>query len=188
MKIVLMGIQGAGKSTQGNRLADKYGIEYLSSGHIFRTMAQEKTPLGRYIKETINAGVLVPDSKTLEIVQDYLSREEYNKGYVLDGFPRTVAQAEEFQNGLTAVVHLKVSDKEALWRIAGRIMAAVEVRDDETLPALKKRIDLYHEHTEPVIEYYREKGLLEEIDGERDVDVIFDDICERLEKRVQEAA
>lgn len=185
MKVVLMGIQGAGKSTQGNLLAEKYDLEYLSSGHIFRTMAQEKTPIGRYMKEIMATGALIPDDKTLEIVQEYLARPEYAKGYVLDGFPRTVPQAEAFKNGLDAVVYLKVSDKEALWRIAGRIMGAEQVRSDETLPAIKKRIDSFHEFTEPVIEYYRSKGLLEEVDGERDVHDIFKDISERLEKRGQ---
>jgi adenylate kinase len=185
MKVVLMGIQGAGKSTQGNLLADKYDMAYLSSGHIFRTMSQEKTPIGRYIKETINAGALVPDDKTLEIVEEYLTRPEYQKGYLLDGFPRTVPQAEAFKNGLTAVVYLKVSDKEALWRIAGRMMAADQARADETLPAIKKRIDSFHEHTEPVIEYYRSKGLLVEVDGEQEVHEIFAQICVELEKRAQ---
>lgn len=189
MKIVLMGIQGAGKSTQGNLLADKYDLAYLSSGHIFRTMAQEKTPIGRYMKETMATGMLIPDDKTLEIVQGYLTRDEYSKGYILDGFPRTVPQAEAFKNGLTAVVYLKVSDKEALWRIAGRIMMAAgdSTRTDETLPAIKKRIDSFHQFTEPVIEYYREKGLLEEVDGEREVPDIFAEICERLEKRAKNA-
>lgn len=183
MKIVLVGIQGAGKSTQGNLLAEKYNIPYLSSGHIFREMSKEKTPLGRYIKETINAGVLVPDEKVLEIIEDYLSRPEYNTGYILDGFPRTIPQAEAFSNGVTSVVYLKVSDREALWRIAGRILNSAEIRADETLPAIRKRIDLFHEHTEPVIEYYRQKGILEDVDGERDVHVIFEDICRRLEER-----
>jgi adenylate kinase len=185
MKIVLMGIQGAGKSTQGNLLADKYGVEYLSSGHIFRTMAQEKTPVGRYMKEILATGALIPDDKTLEIVQSYLSRPEYEKGYVLDGFPRTVPQAEAFKNGLTAVVYLKVSDREALWRIAGRIMGAEQIRDDETLPAIKKRIDSFHQFTEPVIEYYRAKGHLVEIDGEQEVHEIFAEICQKLEKRAE---
>ena len=81
MKIVLMGIQGAGKSTQGNMLAEKYNVAYLSSGHIFRTLAQEKTPLGRYIKETMSSGALINDEKTLEIVEGYLSRPEYDNGY-----------------------------------------------------------------------------------------------------------
>lgn len=183
MKIVLVGIQGAGKSTQGNLLKEKYNLPYLSSGHIFRTMAREKTPLGRYIKETINSGVLIPDDKTLEIVEDYLSRDEYKKGYILDGFPRTVPQAEAFSNGVTSVIYLKVSDKEALWRLAGRIMDSAEMRDDETLPAIRKRINLFHEFTEPVIEHYRAKGLLEELDGEASVEDIFADICQRLEKR-----
>lgn len=183
MKVVLIGIQGAGKSTQGNLLADKYNIPYLSSGHIFRTMSKEKTPMARYIKETLSAGILIPDEKTLEIVENYLSRPEYAKGYILDGFPRTIPQAEAFSNGVTAVVHLKVSDKEALWRIAGRILNAEEIREDETLPAIRKRIDLFHQFTEPVIEHYRQRGLLEEVDGERDVYDIFEDVCHRLEVR-----
>ncbi|MCD8484440.1 nucleoside monophosphate kinase [Candidatus Woesebacteria bacterium] len=186
MKVVLMGIQGAGKSTQGNLLAEKYGISYLSSGHIFRTMAQEKTPMGRYIKETMSSGALIPDERTLEIVEGYLDRPEYEAGYILDGFPRTPAQAEAFKNGLDAVLFLDISDKEALWRIAGRIMQGTEIRDDETLPAIRKRIDLFHEYTEPVIEYYRQKGLLEHIDGERDVQEIFNDICKRIEARLAE--
>lgn len=183
MKIVVIGIQGAGKSTQGNLLAEKYNLPYLSSGHIFREMAKEKTPLGRYIKETINAGVLIPDDKTMEIIEEYLSRPEYRSGYILDGFPRTIPQAEAFSNGVTVVIYLKVSDREALWRIAGRILNSAEIRDDETLPAIRKRIDMFHEFTEPVIDHYRQKGLLEEIDGERDVHVIFEDLCRRLEER-----
>lgn len=180
MKIVLMGIQGAGKSTQGNLLAEKFNIAYLSSGHIFRTLAQEKTAMGRYIKETMNSGALIPDDRTLEIVQEYLGRPEYSNGYILDGFPRTVVQAEKFQNGVNAVIYLKISDKEALWRIAGRILGSTEVRDDETLPAIRRRIDLFHEFTEPVVEFYRGKGKLIEVDGERSVDAIFLEISQHL--------
>lgn len=176
MKLVLIGIQGAGKSTQGNLLSKKLDLQYLSSGHIFREMAKEKTPLGRYIKETMNAGALIPDEKTMEIIEEYLARPEYDKGYILDGFPRTVPQAETFKNGLERVIYLKVSDKEALWRISGR----ASDREDETLIAIRKRISLFHEFTEPVIEYYRSKGILEEVDGERDIQVIFNDILERL--------
>src|SRR5438105_15586122 len=111
MKIVIVGIQGAGKSTQGNLLSEKLSLPYLSTGHIFREIAKEKTSLGRYIKEVMNAGYLIPDEKTLEIVSEYLSRPEYQKGYILDGFPRTVKQAEAFANGINYVVYLKVSDK-----------------------------------------------------------------------------
>lgn len=179
MKLVLIGIQGAGKSTQGNLLSKHLGIEYLSSGHIFREMAKEKTPLGRYIKEVMNSGALISDEKTLEIIEEYLAKPEYAAGYILDGFPRTVPQAEAFKNGLDRVIYLKVSDKEALWRISGR----VSDREDETLSAIRKRIALFHEFTEPVIEYYRSKGILQEVDGERDIQVIFNDILEGLEKK-----
>jgi adenylate kinase len=177
MKLVLIGIQGAGKSTQGNMLSEKYNIPYLSSGHIFREMAKEKTQLGRWLKETLNSGALVPDDTTLEIVLTYLQKPEYSNGYILDGFPRTVVQAEAFNGALDKVVYLKVSDKEALWRISGRN----DVRDDETLQAIRKRIQLFHELTEPVVEYYRGKGKVVEVDGEIAVEEVFSQIVEALE-------
>ena len=178
MKIILIGIQGSGKSTQGNLLSEKLGIPYLSSGHIFREMSKEKTPLGRFLKETMNAGYLIPDDKTLEIVQEYVTRPEYKKGYILDGFPRTVKQAEEFANGIKAVFYLKVSDKEALWRLAGRDEEGI--REDNTLKAIMKRIDLFHEKTRPVIEFYRQKGVLYEIDGEQAIEQIYKEILSKL--------
>lgn len=177
MKLILIGIQGAGKSTQGNLLRDVLKIEYLSTGHIFRQMAKEKTPLGRYIKETMNAGFLIPDGKTVKIVEKYLSRPEYEKGYIMDGFPRTVAQAKAFKNGINKVIYLKVSDREALWRLAYR---NGEGREDETLQAILKRIELYHKFTDPVIEYYRDKGQLAEIDGEKSVEEIHREIMEKI--------
>ena len=176
MKIILIGIQGSGKSTQGSLLSEKLHVPYLSTGHIFRDIAKEKTEAGRYIKETMNAGYLIPDDKTLEVVSEYLSRPEYEKGYILDGFPRTSAQAEAFGNGISKVIYLRVSDKEALWRLAGRD----DNREDETLAAIKKRIELFHRFTEPVIEYYRNKGLLLEIDGEKSIEEISKEIIENL--------
>ncbi len=178
MKIILIGIQGAGKSTQGNLLSEKLNIPYLSTGHVFREMSKEKTPLGRYIKETMNAGYLIPDEKTLEIVSSYLHKSEYEKGYILDGFPRTTKQAEAFENGIDKVIYLKVSDKEALWRLAGRD----DNREDSTLKAIMKRIGLFHEFTEPVLEYYRKKGVLLEIDGEKSIEDINSEIMESLGK------
>lgn len=180
MKLILIGIQGAGKSTQGNILSEKLGIPYLSSGHIFREMAKEKTQLGRFLKETLNAGFLIPDDKTIAIIEEYLGHAEYANGYILDGFPRTVPQAEVFSNGVEAVIYLKVSDKEALWRLAGREEAGV--REDNTLQAIKKRIALFHEKTEPVIEYYRAKGKLIEIDGELEIETISEQILSQLKK------
>ena len=178
MKIILIGIQGAGKSTQGNIISQELNIPYLSTGHIFREMAKEKTPLGRYIKETINAGYLIPDDKALEIVTEYLHRPEYKTGYIMDGFPRTTQQAEKFENGITKVIYLKVSDKEALWRLSGRD----DNREDDTLKAIRKRISLFHEFTEPVLEHFREKGILIEIDGEKSIEEISKEILEKLSK------
>ncbi len=180
MKLILIGIQGAGKSTQGNILSEKLGIPYLSSGHIFREMTKEKTQLGRFLKETLNAGYLVPDDKTIAILEEYLSHPEYTKGYILDGFPRTVPQAEAFSNGVDAVIYLKVSDKEALWRLAGREEEGV--REDNTLQAIKKRIGLFHEKTEPVIEYYRSKDRLIEVDGEQSIEDITGEIMGKLKQ------
>ena len=178
MKIILIGIQGAGKSTQGNLLSEKLGIPYLSTGHIFRVIAQEKTALGRYIKETMNAGYLIPDDKTLEIVSEYLSRPEYKKGYILDGFPRTTVQAEAFINGINKVIYLKVSDREALWRLSFRN----ENRADDTIAGVRKRIELFHKFTEPVINYYRQKGTLIEVDGEKSIEEIHKEIMKGLGK------
>lgn len=177
MKIILIGIQGAGKSTQGSLLSEKLSIPYLSTGHIFRELAKEKTKVGRYIKEVMNAGFLIPDKKTLSIVSDYLKRSEYEKGYIMDGFPRTTAQAEAFDEKIDHVFYLKVSDKEALWRLSYR---NGEGREDETLPAVRKRIELFHELTEPVIEYYRRKGLLVEIDGEKSIEEIHNEIMSEV--------
>lgn len=176
MKIVLIGIQGAGKSTQGNLLSESLGIPYLSSGHIFREMAKEKTQLGRYVKETINAGILIADDMTIQVINEYLSKPEYEKGYILDGFPRTVAQAKDFKNGIDAAVFLDVADKEALWRIAGRMSD----REDETLQAIRKRIELFHTHTQPVISYYKRSKRLVHIDGEQSVEKIFKQIIKEL--------
>jgi adenylate kinase len=178
MKIILIGIQGSGKSTQGIALSKKLGVPYLSTGHIFREMAKEKTPLGREIKLITNAGVLISDQKTLAIVSEYLDRPEYSKGYIIDGFPRTLNQVENFKNGIDKVFYIKISDKETLWRIFGR----QEVREDETMLAIRRRIDLFHKFTEPVVEYYRHKGILVEINGEQSIEAITKEILTALGK------
>lgn len=179
MRIILIGIQGSGKSTQGNLLSEKLGVPYLSTGHIFRKLAKERTKLGRYIKEVMNAGYLIPDRKVLSIVSDYLKREEYQKGYILDGFPRTLAQVKAFKNGVDKVIYLRVSDKEALWRLSYR---NDETREDETLAAVRKRIDVFHKFTEPVLDYYRKKNILIEIDGERSIEEVYQEIMGRIKK------
>jgi len=176
MKLVLVGIQGAGKSTQGNMLSTELGIPYLSSGHVFREMAKEKTKLGRWLKETLNSGALVPDDTTLEVILTYLNQPEYAKGYILDGFPRTAPQAEAFGKAVDKVVFIDVSDKEALWRIAGRITD----REDETLQAIRKRIELFHELTEPILKYYQDHNKLIKVDGEQSVEIVFSEIMHHL--------
>lgn len=177
MKLILIGIQGAGKSTQGNLLSKKLNVPYLSTGHIFRLLAREHSPLGRQIKVVMNAGLLISDRKTLEIVSEYLSRTEYKGGYILDGFPRTLVQARAFKNGIDQVIYLKISDKEALWRIAGRNDI---VREDETLTAIRTRIESFHTFTKPVLEYYRKKGQLIEVDGEKSIEEIYKEILKKI--------
>ncbi len=181
MKLVLIGIQGSGKSTQGNLLSKQLNLPYLSTGHIFREIAKEKTDLGRYVKLTINAGVLIPDEKTIEIVNEYLSRSEYKNGYILDGFPRTIRQAEEFQNSVDKVIYLEIPEKEALWRIVHRNDTS---RADETLPALKKRIELFNTHTKPVLAYYEKHKKLVTIDGTQSVEEVNKAILKSLGKQL----
>ncbi len=177
MKLVLIGIQGAGKSTQGQLLSEKLGIPYLSSGHIFRGMSKGKSALSRWLKETLNAGALVPDEKTIEIVMEYLQQPEYENGFIIDGFPRTVSQAEAFTDGTEKVILIDVSDKEALWRISGR----VEDREDETLQAIRKRIALFHEVTAEVLDFYEKKGQLVKVNGEQSVEGVFAEILEKVD-------
>jgi len=172
MKIILIGIQGSGKSVQGNLLSKALNIPYLSSGHIFRVLAQENTEQGSYIKQTMESGNLISDEETLKIVSEYLLRSEYKNGYILDGFPRTTIQAQNFNEVIDHVVYLRLSDKEALWRLSGR----EDERLDNTLKAIRKRIDLFHEVTEPVIEYYRQKGLLLDVYGEKTVEEVSKEI------------
>lgn len=180
MKLVLIGIQGAGKSTQGNLLSKQLKIPYLSTGHIFREIAKEKTQLGRYVKVIINSGALIPDNKVIEIVNSYLSKPEYKNGYILDGFPRTLQQAKKFVNNVDKVIEVAIPDKEALWRLAYRD----EVRDDNTIEAIRKRIELFHTHTQPVLDYYKKKDKLAVIDGTQEIEEVNNEILKSLGKQL----
>lgn len=168
MNIIIMGIQGSGKSTQGKILSDKLHIPYISSGQVFRELSQENSPSGQFIKETINQGKLIPDDKVMPIVEEYLNKPDFNAGFILDGVPRTLEQAQRFQKKIDIVFYFTLSDKEALWRLAHRN----DNRDDETLGAVLNRIALFHAKTEPILEYYKQQGKLVIIDGDASIESI----------------
>lgn len=181
MVIILIGLQGSGKSTQGNLLSEEFSLPYLSSGHIFREIAKGKSKFSRYIKEVVNAGYLVSDRIVFEVVTKYLKRKQYQKGFILDGFPRTLQQAKEFEQKVDWVVNFNVSEKTALERLGLRNVT--ESREDDANNAIRKRIELFHRFTKPVINYYKKKGILIDVDGERPVEKIREDLFNILTKK-----
>ena len=173
MKIILIGMPGSGKSTQGNLLSAKLNIPFLSTGDIFRAMAQEDSDQGRYITEVINSGDLMPDEKTISIVSQYLKQPDYRGGYILDGFPRTVTQAENFPDKIDWVLYLTIDDDVALARLTKR---QDKLRRDDTQETIKKRLDVFHKQTQPVLDFYKKMSLLKVIDGNPSVEEIHRNI------------
>ena len=180
MKLVLIGIQGSGKSTQGNLLSKQLKIPYLSTGHIFRNIATERSAIGKKVKLLMSAGHLIPDDLTIETVKSYLSRPEYQSGYILDGFPRTLQQAKAFDSKVDHVLHIAIPDREALWRLAYRN----EQRDDDTIDAIKKRIETFKTTTLPVLKFYDDKKILHTIDGTMDVEEVNNSILSCIGKQM----
>lgn len=178
MNLILLGPPGAGKGTQGHRLSERYHIPEISTGDILRVAARQETPLGQEAKRYMDSGALVPDEVMIGIVRDRLCQGDTKAGFILDGFPRTVAQAEalsrlseEQARAIQHVISLEVPEKELLQRLAGRRQVAG--RHDDTEEAVRHRLEVYDRETAPLIHYYRQRGLLRSIPGIGTVDEIF---------------
>jgi adenylate kinase len=181
MKLILLGPPGAGKGTQASRLAEKHGIPQLSTGDMLRAAVKAGTPVGLQAKAVMEAGGLVSDQIVVGIIADRMSEADAAKGFILDGFPRTVAQAQSLDEMLAgkgmmlhSIVELKVDENALLARIekrAAETLAAGEVvRADDNPEAFKKRLDAYREQTAPVSAYYASKGTLRQVDGMASID------------------
>lgn len=213
MKIVMLGAPGAGKGTQARLISEKYSIPQISTGDIFRANIRENTELGQRAKSYMDKGLLVPDQVTCDLVVDRITRDDCKNGYILDGFPRTIPQAEaltkalnEQGTGIDYAIDVEVPDDNIVKRMSGRracpkcgatfhihfLKPAKEgvcdncgsglvQREDDHEETVQKRLDVYHSQTQPLIQYYREQGVLHSIDGTREMETVFADICAILE-------
>ncbi|MDD3277599.1 MAG: adenylate kinase [Lachnospiraceae bacterium] len=212
MRVIMLGAPGAGKGTQAKKIADQYQIPHISTGDIFRANIKNGTELGKKAKSYMDQGLLVPDELTCDLVVDRISQPDAAKGYVLDGFPRTIPQAEALTNALLArgekidyAVNVEVPDENIVSRMSGRRACLacgatyhivyntpvkegicdvcgkeLVLRDDDKPETVKKRLDVYHAQTQPLIEYYQKAGVLAEVDGTQDINVVFEDITKIL--------
>ena len=212
MKLIMLGAPGAGKGTQAKLIADKYQIPHISTGDIFRANIKEGTELGMKAKSYMDAGGLVSDELVIDLVVDRLTWEDAKNGYVLDGFPRTIPQAEALTKALAekgekidAAIDIDVPDENIINRMGGRracvacgatyhivnIPPKVEgkcdkcgadliLRDDDKPETVKNRLEVYHEQTQPLIDYYKAEGVLKEVDGTVDMNDVFNAIVQIL--------
>ncbi|MDY6873102.1 MAG: adenylate kinase [Chloroflexota bacterium] len=213
MYIVMLGPPGAGKGTQAKKLAQELGLVHVSTGDLFRENLKNETELGQLAQQYMNAGDLVPDDVTVAMVKERFTRPDCEKGAVLDGFPRTPAQAEAldellkgFDSEVAVVPLIKVPDEVLVERLSGRWMSQsgrvyherynppvvkwiddidgtqLYQREDDKPETVRRRIDVYNEQTAPLIDYYREKGLLAEIDGTQPIEDVFAAIMASVEE------
>ncbi len=214
MFILLMGPPGAGKGTQAEKLIRDYGIPQISTGDMFRAAVKSGTELGKEAKSYMDKGALVPDSVTIGIVGERLAQKDCQKGWILDGFPRTEAQAKaldailkEIHISLTAVLEIKADAKGLIKRISGRLVCKgcgasfhkdfrppvkegicdncggeLYQRADDNEATVGERLEVYEKSTRPLIDYYKKTGKLYEIDGDQEMDKVYDDICGVLKK------
>lgn len=206
-KIVMLGIVGAGKGTQAKKLSKYLDIPHISTGEIFREAVKKETPLGLKAKSIMESGDLVPDDIVIGIVEDRLKEPDARDGYILDGFPRTINQAKEFDKleDLDRVFYITIPEEESIRRLKGRRICRdckkeynvylednytdtcecggnLVQREDDKEDTVKVRIKNYIEQTEPLIEYYKNNGILVEIDGDRKIDEVFAGIKKTLDQ------
>jgi len=179
MNIILFGPPGAGKGTQAEKISSHFNLPHLSTGNIFRENIKNETPLGKKVKSIMDSGNLVPDETVVELVASELDKPKYDNGVVLDGFPRTVAQAEALENYLKGndkqidtFITLEVPEDELI----SRILSRGEGRSDDTPEKVKTRLQVYRDETRPVMDFYDEKGAVQKIDGVGSIDEIFNRI------------
>jgi len=183
MRLILLGPPGAGKGTQAQRLVQRHGIVQLSTGDMLRAAVKAKTPIGRKAEAIMARGELVPDDVVVAIVSDRIDEVDARKGFILDGFPRTVAQAEALERllaekglRLDGVIELRVDEGALLERLASRIAEmrarGESVRPDDNPEALKTRLDVYRTQTAPLIVFYGKKGLLKSVDGMAPIEAV----------------
>ena len=183
----MLGPQGAGKGTQAKRISSEYGIPHVASGEILRSEMAAGTELGLRVKDVYDRGDLVSDELMIELIRTRLGQADTDSGFVLDGFPRTTVQAEaldamfgEIGRTFTVVFALQIPDEVAFERL--RLRAQIEGRADDTDEAVRRRLDNYHRETEPLIEYYRVRGNLVPIHGDRSENQVFAEIQSALEQ------
>lgn len=204
MRLVLLGAPGAGKGTQASRISEKYGIPHISTGDIFRANIKNQTPIGVLAKSYIDKGQLVPDEVTFEIVKNRLQEEDCLNGYLLDGFPRNLFQAEKLDeiSKIDCVINIDVDLDILCDRITGRRICSkcgelyhisylngdkcpkcggeLYQRADDNEETVKNRLDVYNSQTQPLIEYYTNKGILKNVDGNQEVSKVFDEVVKVL--------
>ena len=187
MNILLLGPQGSGKGTQARRISAEYGIPHIATGDMLRAAIADQTPLGLQVKPILEGGELVPDELIIELIRERLEEPDAAEGFVLDGFPRTMRQADaldamlrEIGRELTVVFALQVSDEICIERLLKR--ARDERRPDDTPEAIRRRLELYHRETEPLIEHYRTVGVLVPIHADGTPNEVFAEIQVALEQ------
>jgi adenylate kinase len=186
---ILFGPPGSGKGTQSIRIAEKYNLTHISTGDIFRRNIRGKTPLGLKVQGVIEQGELVPDELLIEILEDAIDQTHGSKGFVFDGFPRTVRQANDLNHMLqkrnekvSLVLALEVNDDEIIQRLLKR--AELEGRKDDTRDVIENRIKVYNCQTQPLIDYYGKNGSFTAVNGIGSVDEIFHAICKKIDQKI----